>query len=392
MNDMKVGIGRERRHDIDWLRVLAVLLLIYFHTARIFDTDRFYVKNDPVSDGMDVFIGLVNMFHMPLLFLVSGVGTWFALGHRTGREYAAERVRRLFVPFIFGTLVIVPPQVYCILRGNPNIHTSYLEFYPQFFKFDLQTPGYVVSFEWAHLWFLIYLFVFSLLALPLLLHLRKERGKRLVARLAAFCERPGAILLAAVPLAVFEGALRPAWPGMQNLCNDWANFFFYITIFIYGYLIFSDPRFGRAIERHGKPALALGFGCVAIGLLLFVTDSEPARAYSPGYVLVRMLHGVNTWFWLVAILAFGRKWLNFSNKLLTYANETVLPFYIWHQTAIVVVGFFVVRWNAGVMPKYLMISTASLIVTVILCELLVKPTNVTRFLFGMRQKKRRVPH
>lgn len=381
----------ERRHDIDWLRVLAVLLLIYFHTARIFDTDRFYVKNDPLSTGMQVFISLVNMFHMPLLFLVSGVGTWFALGFRTGSEYARERIRRLFVPFIFGTLVIVPPQVYCILRGDPANHASYLEFYPQFFKFDLNTPGYAVSFEWGHLWFLLYLFVFSLLALPLFLYLRKEQGRRLVSRIAAFCERPGAILLPAIPLAVFEGALRPAWPGLQTLVNDWANVCFYITVFIYGFLLFSDPRFGRAIERHGKTALALGIGCVAIGLLLFITGTEPARGYSPGYVLLRMLHGVNTWFWLVAILAFGRKRLNFGNRLLDYANETVLPFYIWHQTVIVVIGFFVVRWPAGVMTKYLVISTASLIATVVLCEVLVKPTNVTRFLFGMRPKKRRVP-
>ncbi len=119
----------ERRYDLDWLRVLAVLLLVYFHTAAIFytgDLGEFYVKNDSSSNEMERFILFVHQWHMPLFFLLSGAGTWFALSFRTPGEYVIERFKRLFIPFLFGTLVIVPPQVYYRLLSNPDYQDSYI--------------------------------------------------------------------------------------------------------------------------------------------------------------------------------------------------------------------------------------------------------------------------
>ena len=99
----------QRRWDIDWLRVLAVLMLFPFHTARIFNNyEPFYVKNAEWSDALTYFIYIVHPWHMPLLFLLAGASTWFALGFRSGRQYTKERFVRLLIPFIFGLLVIVP--------------------------------------------------------------------------------------------------------------------------------------------------------------------------------------------------------------------------------------------------------------------------------------------
>ncbi|WP_460203950.1 acyltransferase family protein [Scytonema sp. NUACC21] len=372
----------ERRYELDWLRVLAVLLLLYFHTAAIFysgELGEFYIKNDPLSHGMSCFIVFVHQWHMPLFFLLSGAASWFALSFRSPGEYMGERFQRLFIPFLFGTLVLVPPMVYYRLLSNPSYHDSYVQFYPQFFN-GIRPQG---NFEWGHLWFIIYLFVFSLIALPLFVHL-KEKGSHLLSKLSASMEKPGAILLLALPLAVIEAGLRPRWPGFQNLYDDWANFCLYLLYFIYGYLIPSDARFGQAIDKHLAIALVLAVTSM-LGLFgLWETDIVPERGYSLGYILYQLWRGVDSWFWIVALVGLGRRYLNFSNKLLQYANAAAYPFYLLHQTVLVTIGFYVVRWHWGVLEKFWVIGTTSLIATIALYELLIRRNNVARFLFGLK--------
>jgi peptidoglycan/LPS O-acetylase OafA/YrhL len=373
----------ERRYDLDWLRVFAVLLLIYFHTAAIFyqgSLGEFYITNDIPSRQMQLFVSFVHQWHMPLFFLLSGAASWFALSFRTGSQYVKERFKRLLIPFLFGTLVIVPPQVYYRLSSNPNYQDSYLQFYPQFFN-GIRPKG---NFEWAHLWFVIYLFVFSLIALPLFLHLKKDTGESLRSNLSTFAEQPGAIFLFALPLVIIEGALRPNWPGFQNLYNDWANFFLYLFYFIYGYLFCSDTRFREAINRHFKIALVIAIATMSILVGLWITNTVPERDYSWEYVFYQIVRGFNTWCWVVAFLGLGQQYLNFNNRLLQYLSVASYPFYILHQTVIVTIGFYVVRWNTGILEKFLVISTASLLVTVALYDLLVKRNNIMRFLFGMK--------
>lgn len=372
----------ERHYELDWLRILAVLLLLYFHTAAIFytgDLGEFYVKNDQSSHAMSCFITFVHQWHMPLFFLLSGAGTWFALSFRSALQYVQERFNRLLIPFLFGTLVLVPPQVYYRLLSNPSYQDSYLQFYPQFFN-GIRPQG---NFEWSHLWFVIYLFVFSLIALPLFLHL-KGAGAHLLSKLAVGMEKPGAILLLALPLAVIEAALRPTWPGFQNLYDDWANFCLYLLYFIYGYILCSDARFGQAIDRHRGIALVLAVTSMLALFSLWESDSLPERGYSLGYILYQLLRGVNSWFWVVALVGLGRRYLNFSSKLLQYASVASYPFYLLHQTVLVTIGFYVVRWSAGVMEKFWVISTASLIATIALYELLIRRNNVMRFFFGLK--------
>ena len=164
------SIKPQRRWDIDWLRVLAVLLLFLFHPARIFDTGGmgfppWYVTNNQLSNGLTYFMGLMNPWHMPLFFLLAGSATRFALQFRSGGQYVKERFTRLLIPFIFGVVVVSTPQMYYMLRQqNRNLGKSFLEAYPQSLALSADDAG-------GHLWFILYLFVFSLIALPLFLFL-----------------------------------------------------------------------------------------------------------------------------------------------------------------------------------------------------------------------------
>ena len=374
----------QRRYDIDWLRVLAVLLLFPFHTARIFDTfGPWYVKNGVLSEALTYFIAYVHPFHMPLLFLLAGASTWFALSYRSAGQYTKERFIRLLIPFIFGLLVIVPPQSYFGLLGHTDFSGSYLEWYPNFFSINsTDMDGYFLGgFTPAHLWFILFLFVFSLLALPLFLYLRRcDSGKRLTSWLAAFCSLSGMILLLAIPLWV-----------MYRLIDFYPSPLYFIAYFILGYILVADLRFEKAIDRHKSVALVLGpvlFLFAAYFQVAGWPQGIPSWAWP---VLDAYIVGFAPWFFVIAILGYGKQFLKSSNRFLRYTGEASYPYYILHQTIIVIIGFYIVQWQLGVAVKYLFILMAATAVTVLLYELLIKRFNLLRFLFGMKLLKKENP-
>jgi glucan biosynthesis protein C len=370
-----------RRYDIDWLRVLAVLLLFPFHTARIFDTwGPWYVKNAALSDALTFFNNLVYPWHMPLLFLLAGASTWFALGFRSGGQYAKERFIRLLVPFIFGLLVIVPPQSYFGLLSHTGFDGSYLEWYPNFFSINSRDMDayFLGGFTLGHLWFILYLFLFSLLVLPLFLYLRRrDSGKRFMGWMAGFFSLPGMIFLLAIPLFVM------AW-----LLDFYPSPLYFITWFVYGFILLADARWERTVDWHKAAGLVLG-PVLFLLVAYFNTFGWPRGIPSwLGAVIDIYVRGFAPWFFVIAILGYGRRFLRSSNNFLRYTGEASYPAYILHQTVIVIIGFYVVQWSAGILVKYLTILVAAVVVSTIIYDLLVKRTNVTRFLFGMRLKKK----
>lgn len=368
-----------RRYDIDWLRVLVVYLLFPYHTARIFDTfGPWYVKNAELSEALTFFIAYGYPWAMPLLFLLAGASTWFALGYRSGGQYTKERFIRLLIPLVFGLLVIVPPQSYFGLLNHTGASVSYLEWYPNFFNFNSSDlDGYFMGgFTFGHLWFIAFLFLFSLLALPLFLYLRRrESGKQLVGWLAAFFSLPGTIFLLAIPLFVM------AW-----LLDFYPNPLYFITYFALGFLLVADARFEKAIGRHKAIALVLGPVLYLYVAYLNTTGWPGGIPSWFGTIVDVYVRGFAPWFFVIAILGYARKFLNTRTKFLTYSGQASYPVYILHQTVIVVIGFYVVQWNASILVKYTTILVAAVAVSMLIYELLIKRTNVTRFLFGMRLK------
>ena len=361
----------QRRWDIDWLRVLAVLLLFFYHPARVFYTwGGWYIQNLEKSETLSNIALFIEHWHMPLFFLLAGVSTWFALSFRSGGQYVKERFTRLLVPLIFGLLVIVPPQIYFELlhRGRVSLSLeSYVDFYPHYFD-----GRYTGDFDMGHLWFIFYLFLFSLVMLPLFLFFKRDTGQRVMGRLAAFLTFPGMIFLLAIPPMVANYLMLDFYP----------NPIYFVTFFFLGFVLVADARFDETIARHKGVALVLGVGLFVIWLNL-VTRGVISR-----YWMRPIPRDLIAWFCLIAILGYGRRFLNFANGFLRYAGEASYPVYILHQTVIVIIAYYVVRWQAGVLTKFAVIVAASLTVTVVLYDVVVKRTNVTRFLFGMRLKKR----
>jgi peptidoglycan/LPS O-acetylase OafA/YrhL len=355
---------------------MAVLLLFLFHPARIFDTGGigfppWYITNSEVSRGLTYFMGLINPWHMPLFFLLAGASTCYALQFRSAGRYVRERFVRLLIPFVFGVLVIAPPQMYyMLLDKEPSFAKSFWTSYPQTLVMSVGDAG-------GHLWFILYLFGFSLVALPLFLFLRGDAGKRMVNWLAAFFSRRGAIFLLAIPIVLMDYALLHTYP----------NPLLFTAFYILGYILMADARFGGAIERHRFVALLAGPGTYVVWFTLaggLGLISTPQAVWPYMNIYLRFVG----WASLIAILGYGKRFLSFTNAFLRYAGQASYPYYILHQTAIIVVGYYVIQWSMHLALKYLIIVGASFAATAIVYEVLIKRTKVTRFLFGMRLRSK----
>jgi len=385
----------ERRYDIDWLRVVAMLAIFVFHCTRFFDTEGWHLKNPEQSALLFVAIrGLIWPWVMELFFLLSGVAAWYVLKSRPAGAYLWERVKRLLIPlYTVGFFILLPPQFYFDLLTNAGYGGAFWEMIPRYFaRLGLPritpSPGTLLPIPFSgHLWFLQYLFLISLITLPLLQYLKSDRGQHWIATLAGWCEHRGSIFLFVIPLALALIGLK----GLFGTQRSWADFLWYAIYFVIGYIIATDQRFTDAFKRHRWICLVLWPICfLGIGLLrrLALAYGLVHQSFSAGYILYQIIWSISSWSAVVFMLSIGARYLNFNHKALAYGNEAVLPFYLFHQTVILAVGFFVIPWDMGILLKLLIIAAISFPLILAMYEVLVRRFNVMRFFFGMRPKKK----
>ena len=371
-----------RLHYIDWLRVLAVLLLFPFHVSRVFNADDpFYVKATHLSVPLSYALNFISVWHMPLLFVLAGASTCFALGKRSREQYLGERRRRLLVPFIFGIFVLIPPQTWYGGRFNSGYTASFWQYLSSgdFLKWNIRNGGdYYGGFGIGHLWFIIVLFLLAVVALPLFSWGRSGRGEALLRGCSRRLAHPAGWALAAVLLMV--GSALPDPAGLKP--------FYYLVFFVLGYLTMCDPAFMKSAERYRLPALAAGSALA----VWWVLSGDHLHDSSAGDSLLReplfLLSTLASWLVIVGLLGYGRRYLDRTSPALSYLAEASYPIYILHQTVIVVAAFFVVRLAASAPLQWLTLFVVSVAGTFVLYEV-VRRFAPTRFVFGMRPRKRR---
>ncbi|MFX1256566.1 MAG: acyltransferase family protein [Promethearchaeota archaeon] len=377
----KIENIREHRNDIDTLRVFATILLIYFHTAMFFVLAYgVFFQNEELSLEITIFYLFLGIWHMPLFFFLAGMSTFYSLNFRSGTQYVKDRLKRLFIPFILGIFIVIPPIFYfypIIFDG------TYFEFYLNYFENGYLTYGIHFSRWYIHLWFLLYLLVFSMVALPVFLMLKKK--KKMQQKISVF--------LLALPLILISVCLNFIFPsrfGVLNFIYDLPNVFGYFIIFIFGFLIVGNSRFENSIDRNKKLAFALAVITSVIVLFIQIHTITASNIFSSIgiYIGAAIFLGLFTfcrWCWLFTFFGYGRKYLTKKTSLISHLSEISLPFYILHLPVIIIIAYFVLQWEAIILVKFLIITTSALFITIFLCEL-IKTNNITRFIFGMRPK------
>ncbi|GAB3906615.1 hypothetical protein GCM10028803_39230 [Larkinella knui] len=378
-----------RRYDLDWLRVFAILILVFYHTGMIYVSWGFHIQSKETSPLFEDVMRWLHRWRMPLLFFISGAGTYYALRRRTYANYAGERFKRLFIPLLFGMFVIVPPQIYYEWLFRGRFSGSYAEFYPNVFGFQpYQDGGKGGAFSWHHLWFVLYLFLYALISIPLFRYLKSPGGQRLTDRLERLFVKPGGAMSLAGLLIISQFLLRPFFPeDTHALVNDWAYFVFNLLLFWFGYVLVSRPQFADILAGQRRIFL---FGTLLCTIYLYGSSAYLNRhpeleEQLRWTILYRFNVNCLTWFSVLASVAYGYRYLNVNRPILPHLTEAVYPFYILHQTAIIAIGYYVLKTNQfGIYDGFLVISLSALASSVAVYWFLIRPFKVTRLLFGLK--------
>jgi len=315
---------------------------------------------------------------MPLLFFISGYGSYLALRKRTSLKYLKERAQRLLVPLLFAMLVIVPPQVY-FERIFDGADLNYLTFYPTIFNMIPYPEG---NLSWHHMWFVLYLFVYSAILLPVFLYLRKERVMNRFNQLIT-SKNWATYFILILPTIVIYLTYTINTSRTNALVDDGGWLTYWGSFFLAGYMSGIAPNIWLRIEKDYRNLLGLAILSTVIINILRWNQLEFEGFYQLLYLTLLALSG---WLWLLAMLSLGKRFLNRSHPLLSYANRAIYPFYILHQTIIIIIGYYIVTLvEEGILSKYIFISSASFILSVAIYEYLIRPFRLMRFLFGVKE-------
>jgi len=366
----------KRRYDLDWLRVIAILAVYFHHIGMPFNGDGFHIMNAESSKLLDDIMVYFEQFRLPLLFLISGTGTVLAFSKRTWKQFLKERTGRLLIPLLFGVLFIVPPQTYYQYIDEFN---SYWQLY---------TQG---RFETNHLWFIENLYIISVIVIPLIIFLRSQKSLVIRNWFEKMSSYKIGFLLGGFPLMLGTIILKRYYPTGSSSLTNFSETFFYTYFFLVGILFASSQIFWDNLKsfRHFH-AVILIVSSLLFYSYYFIPNNliEPYLNLSTRWGIWYGLCCLLGWSFVLAILGYGQVYFNKPSQNLKRMNEAIYPFYILHQTVIVVLGYYIIQLNLNIPLKIVILLASSFFIIALIYRFFIYPFKVTRMLFGMKTYKR----
>jgi len=366
-----------RRVELDWLRVASVSLVFLHHVGMPFNGDHWHIMNAQSSKALDDIMVYFEQWRLPLLLIISGAGTLMAFSRHAAWGFIKQRIRRLFIPLVVGVLLIVPPQTFFQYKDR---FTSYADLYQHF-------PDYI---EYNHLWFIKYLFYFSMIIVPLVVYLRSVRSRKMREGIGRIFDGRWAILFLFIPVVVIKIGGLVFFPDAKEQWINLPNVAYYFYFFVTGILLFSSPEawnnIGRCRKHHLVTAVVsiiLFYGCYFLPREWFSTTAHIELVWAIWFI-VSALAG---WTTILAVIGYAQRYLNHPKPILKQLNEAIYPFYILHQTIIVVLAYYIVSWEVSLALKLVALLAGSFVAIVAIYRLLIYPFTPIRILFGMKAKK-----
>ena len=376
-----------RKYELDWLRVLAILVVFLYHSSRFFNLEDWHVKNFNTYVWVEMWNIFATRWMMPLFFIISGASLFYAIGKSGGfRKFYADKFLRLMIPVLLATVTHGALQVYLDRLNHGRFSGSFFSFIPAYFNglyLAIGEPGNF-AFQGMHLWYLLFLFLYGLLCYHLFIWL-KAGGREFLNRITSLFAIPGLIYLwFGLPMLILKAVIPQ--PVLNAGSGGW-GFLYYIWFLISGFLIASSDRLQRNIKNQRWISLLLGV--VLMSAYLFQLFGASRVVLPPGISgwIYTLLSFFSAWCLLFTILGFAMQHLAFNRPGLRYANEGVLPFFILHQTVLVAVGYFVVTWEIPDVLKWAIIFIGAFIIIIALYTLLIRKFDLFRFLFGMKTNR-----
>jgi hypothetical protein len=377
----------ERHYGMDWLRIGAFALLILYHIGMVFVPWGFHIKTAQPMDWVEIPMLLTNPWRLTLLFVVSGYASRALFAKSSGiGGFLKSRNARLLIPLLFGMAVIVPPQTWVEVVGKHGYTHGFAWFFTHdYFRFG--TLFGIVMPTWNHLWFVVYLWVYTL-ALALLM-LVPGSGKLQ----PAFDKLFGggrALWVPAVLLMITQYWLFHREDDTHDLFGDGLAHLQYFPAFLFGFGLAGSRAAMSGLARYWKVSAAIAIGCYAIiaGLLLAYPDfSFPDHNVTRVFQIVRE---IDVWVAIAALIGIAERFWNRDHRWRATLAEATFPFYIIHQTAIVLVEFWIKPLGLGALAEFLILVPA----TVAACwafYLIGREANWLRPLIGLKLRPAPAP-
>lgn len=374
----------KREYYIDWIRVIAFMILIFFHCSMPFVQFNWEIKNSEHSVWLSRLIIWLHQWRLPLLFFISGVGVSFSLRKRTIISFFGERVVRLFIPLLFAMFFTIPLQVYFERLQKGQIDQSYWSFYPSVWDMIPYPEG---TLTWSHMWFVVYLFVFTILLLPVFTLLKIQLIQRAKQVLNSILKYPFALLLMSTPFVLYYFTLYVRWPEQGSLLDDWFVFISSITFYFFGYFIADLSAFWKTCEEYRKQFLTVAIICTIILFWKYYWPIQLPNKQDNALYIYGVVDAVHIWSIILTIIGFAKVHLNYSSAALRYLTSAVYPFYILHQTVIVAIGYYIVQWNTSIFVKLIALIIVCFVLITSLYHFIIRPFIIPRILFGLKPKR-----
>jgi glucans biosynthesis protein C len=375
-----------RRLDLDWIRIGAFSLLILYHAGMLYVPWAFHVKSTHAGPGLEPLMLALNPWRLGLLFLISGVASRFMLQKVSAGGFARQRSTRLLIPLGFGMLVVIPPQSYFEVVEKYGFSGSFPDFYfgeylgwMHLYRTPAGAPTGLILPTWNHLWFVAYLWIYTLLVAALACSPRALEGvERFVDRHATPVRL---LLLPALLLCAYRLFLFPHFPLTRDMFHDWYGHALYGTMFVVGFVIARSVVTWDAIERLRWPALIVAVA----GYVTFLTLSGSQNA---ALAIMRTTgYCANAWCMTLAILGFGRRWLSTADSpARRYLTDAIFPYYVVHQTALIALAVWLRPLALPALWEFLFVMLG----TVACCALtyeIVRRVAWLRAPFGLRRER-----
>ncbi|MGB5553348.1 MAG: acyltransferase family protein [Flavobacteriaceae bacterium] len=344
----------ERRHDIDWLRVIAIGLLLIYHIAIIFQPWAMFIgfiRSDEFLEGLWKPMTMLNVWRIPLLFYVSGMGLYFAMRKRNWKQLLLERTKRILLPFAFGFVAIT---------------TLHMFIFQKYYELPL---GYYP--HAGHLWFLGNIFAYVVLLLPLFYYLKKNEDGRFKKGLSTFMGNPGGPLLISLFFVLEAVVVKPQLFAMY--AETWHGFFLGLLAFFFGFLfVYSGKSFWQTVLRWRW--LYIGMAAVLFGIRYFIFATE-----APGF-----LTAIESNCWIFGVFGLGYKYLNRPSRILSYLSQAAYPVYIIHMFVLYTGAILILPLELPTPLKFIAITAFTGIFCYLIYEFMLRRIIFLRPLFGLK--------
>lgn len=341
-----------RKIYIDNLRTFTVLLLIPYHAAMAWNVwgepNYIFFEGNKILSSIIV---LLSPYFMPILFLLAGISTNYALCKRNIKQYISERARKLLIPFVLGTFLLMPPMAYIADVFNCGYSGNFFEHYRVFFTRFTDLTGADGGFSVGQFWFILYLFVISVISVIIISVLRKIKPEF----------KPDlpfwTLGLLGLPLPLLSEVFSI---GGKSLAE-------YTYIFLLGYYIFSNENSVKKAEKYRYFSLILGLFSAVLNVYLFIWSDVKYPLLNTAAKFFA------EWFMLLGILGIGKHSMDFSGKVTQYLSKKSFLFYIWHFVWVVLFQYLLFGFVGNVtFILYGMSVILSYITTLLCCEIWIK--------------------